>query len=90
MDRAQAFRLWFATLELGLPDDAPATRARLQELWSAAGLDGAEREQLLGALGLPDDLGRRGELIRRTRVCIRRAGFDPDLLSTPAAGMRGI
>ena len=88
MDRGQALRLWIGTLELGL--DGPETRRRLEDLWIHAGLAAAELEPLRRALAEGDDLVRRENLIRRTRLCIRRAGFDPDLLSTPAAGMRGL
>jgi hypothetical protein len=76
------------TLGLGL--DGSETRRRLEDLWAEAGLGSADLEGLRQALAEDGDLARREALIRRTRLCIRRAGFDPDLLSTPAAGMRGI
>lgn len=91
MDREGAHRLWQGTLGLGpLAADAPS-RARLQALWRAAGVPGGEVERLLAALPLEaGDLERRHRVVRETRRWIRAAGFDPDLLSTPAAGMRGL
>lgn len=89
MDRDQARRLWFHTLELHLPADDAATRSGLAGLWSAAGT-GAIPADILEALALPDELDRRRAVVRRTRLHILAAGHDPDLLSTPAAGMRGL
>lgn len=90
MDRGQALRLWFGTLGLGADLEGPEARRRLEELWAQAGLGPKDREALAQALAMDGDLARRDALVRRTRLCIRRAGFDPDLLSTPAAGMRGL
>lgn len=90
MNRDQACGLWFSTLDLGPVDADPASRSRLEALWTGAGLLPGQREPLLEAVALPDRFARRFELVRRTRLCIGAAGFDPALLSTPAATMRGL
>jgi hypothetical protein len=90
MDRTQALRLWLGTLEQGLVGGDAETRGRLEGLWAGCGLDAAEAAAVRASLDAPDELARRERLVRATRGCIRRAGHDPDLLSTPAAGMRGL
>lgn len=90
MDRAQAHRLWLSTLSLGLVGADDATRRRLEAVWRQAGLDDADTGPLRDALSVADDLQRRTRIVRETRAAIRRAGFDPDLLSTPAANMQGL
>lgn len=87
MNRGQAHALWFSTLALGREDVVPA---RLKPLWSQAGLAAGETEPLAQVLKEPDVDQRRRVLIRKTRMLLQAAGFVPDLLSTPAAQMRGI
>lgn len=86
MNRTQAHRLWFATLSLKEVQEG----ADLRALWADAGLEAAETGPLASALQTPDPSDRRRALIRQTRLCIGNHGLDPDTLSTPAAGMRGI
>ncbi len=87
MNRRQAHDLWFSTLALGREDVIPA---RLKPLWSRAGLLALETEPLTLALKEPDVDERRRLLIQTTRRLLQAAGFVPDLLSTPAAQMRGL
>ncbi len=86
MDRTQAHRLWFQTLSLREVGDGPELRA----LWAEAGLGPDDIRALADAVAIPDDSDRRRAVIRATRLTIRHRGYDPDTLSTPAAGMRGI
>ncbi len=91
MDGTQAQRLWLGTL--ALTDLPRLTGARppheLLGLWEAAGLDGEARERLAAALAADESLTRRQRLVRETRRLLRLAGYDPDLVTTPAAeGMR--
>ncbi len=88
MTREQALRLWVGTLSR---KQAPASAtAELLSLWAQAGLDDGDRRALAQALREPDDSERRRHLIRQTRRLIIRSGHDVDLLSTPAANMRGL
>ena len=87
MTRRQAHALWFDTLALGREDVLPA---RLKDLWNKAGLTRHETEGVAGALTESDVDERRRQVIQQTRTVLRLAGFDPDLLSTPAATMRGL
>lgn len=91
MEREHAHHLWQSTLALGLVPTDPAALAPLQDVWRKAGLSAATQERLLGAAREETgDLERRQRLVRETRRVIRDAGFDPDLLSTPAARMLGL
>jgi len=91
MDREGAHHLWQSTLALGLLPAGPSALRPLRTLWDAAGLTAAAQERLVGAAAEETgDLERRQRLVRETRGVIHAAGFDPDLLSTPAAGMRGL
>ena len=91
MDREHAHRLWQSTLALKLVPAGPAALASLQAEWRAAGISQPDQERVLAAVREePGDLERRQRLVRETRTLIRASGFDPDLLSTPAAGMRGL
>jgi|GEM_PF-6145002 len=91
MDRERAHRLWQSTLDLRLLGDAPEAFEALRALWRDAGVADVDQARLLKAVsGEPGALERRQRVIRETRRLIRDAGFDSDLLSTPAAGMRGL
>ncbi len=88
MSNDAAMRLWFGTVSLR---EVPASASpALQELWRAGGLTETERRVLGATLRLEDDSERRRSLIRATRHLIRQAGYNVDLLSTPAAPMRGL
>lgn len=87
MDHQQAHRLWFSTLALGR-DDLGADR--LQGIWGEAGLTASETRPLAAVLEEADVDERRRRLIQRTRLLLIGAGYTPDLLSTPAARMRGL
>jgi hypothetical protein len=85
MDRTQALRLWHATLALKEVSRGAAGEAELRPLWAEAGLTAADTAPLVAALQVEDDLERRHQLIRRTRLLLLQHGYNPDLLSTPAA-----
>lgn len=87
MTRQQAHTLWFETLALGREDLLPN---RLKPLWSKVGLAAREAAPLEAVFAEGDVDERRRKLIQQTRLLLRAAGFDPDLLSTPAAQMRGL
>ncbi len=86
MNRAQAHKLWFDTLALGLDLEVSA----LGRMWQEAGLGGEETAALGVALEQPDRGEARRRLIRKTREVLLEQGWDPDLISTPAAPMRGL
>lgn len=91
MDREQAHRLWQATLALRPLGTQPETFEALGALWRQAGVADADQARLLAALSAEQgSLERRELVVREMRRLIRAAGFEPDLLSTPAAGMRGL
>lgn len=88
MSNDAAMRLWFGTLSLR---EVPQTASPVMlELWRSAGLTEAERRALGATLRLEDDSERRRSLIRTTRHLLHQAGYNVDLLSTPAAPMRGL
>ena len=93
MDGDQARRLWLGTLVLvDLPRlNGPVVRPpeAVSALWEMAGLDEEARQRLRAALTAEESLTRRQRLVHETRRLLRLAGYDPDLLTTPAAeGMR--
>lgn len=89
MERESAHRLWQSTLAFRLLGEDAARD--LGAVWSDCGVSAAQQERLAAALRSGSGpLERREAVIRETRRLIREAGFDPDLLSTPAAGMRGL
>lgn len=91
MDRERAHSLWQAVLEQREVPERPAEWEPLFSLWRGAGATAADCERLSAALrGATDPLQRRAVLVRQARRLIREAGLDPDLLSTPAAPMRGL
>lgn len=91
MDRERAHRLWRSTLALGLMGDDPESFEQLEALWRDTGVRDSEQECIRRAVSRESGaLERRQRVIRETRRLIRQAGFDPDLLSTPAAGMSGL
>ena len=90
MNREQALRLWLSTLATREIPTGDGPDRDLLGVWDGVGLVASERAALAQALRAPDALGRREALVRATRRVIQFRGFDVDVLSTPAARMRGI
>jgi hypothetical protein len=90
MTREQARSLWLSTLALPELPPGEGQGPLLQGIWDAAGLAAGDRAGLTQALRGDDALARREALVRATRRLLAAHGYEVDLLTTPAAAMRGI
>jgi hypothetical protein len=85
VQRGRALQLWWATLGLKEVPAGASGEAQLRPLWTECGLSESDMADLAAAVRAEDGLERRHQLVRRTRRLIQRYGFDPSILSIPAA-----